>query len=80
MNLRSDRLDEQFESGLEADDETHRRLLTVQEAARYLAVSVSTMYGWVWQRRISFVKVGKALRFDPSDLEAFVEANRVRPR
>lgn len=55
-------------------------LLTVQEAARYLAVSVSTLYGWVWQRRISFVKIGRALRFDRRDLEAFVEANKQHPR
>jgi excisionase family DNA binding protein len=55
------------------------RLLTVQEAARYLAVSVSTLYGWVWQRRIPFIKVGRGLRFDLADLEGFIEANRVRP-
>ncbi len=62
------------------DVESERRLLTVKEAARYLAVSVSTLYGWVWQRRIPFVKIGRALRFDPCDLEAFVEANKQRPR
>lgn len=55
------------------------RLLTVHEAARLLAVSVSTLYGWVWQRRIPFVKVGRAVRFDLVDLEAFIEQNRVRP-
>jgi excisionase family DNA binding protein len=53
-------------------------LLTVQEAARYLAVSPSTLYGWAWQRRISFVKVGRALRFDLSDLQEFIRANRVQ--
>jgi len=58
----------------------HARLLTIQEAAHFLAVSVSTLYGWVWQRRISFVKVGRALRFDLADLEKFVEANKTRPR
>lgn len=55
-------------------------LLTVQEAAQFLAVSVSTLYGWVWQRRIPFVKIGRALRFDPRDLAAFVEANKHFPR
>jgi excisionase family DNA binding protein len=56
------------------------RLFTVQEAARYLAVSASTLYGWVWQRRISFVKVGRALRFDVRDLEKFVDENREAAR
>ena len=55
-------------------------LLTIREAAKYLAVSVSTLYGWVWQRRIPFVKIGRALRFDPRDLAAFVEANKHLPR
>jgi excisionase family DNA binding protein len=57
-----------------------RRLLTIQEAAQFLAISVSTLYGWVWQRRIPFVKIGRALRFDLRDLEAFVEVNRQVPR
>ena len=55
-------------------------LVTIREAARYLSVSVSTLYGWVWQRRIPFVKVGRALRFDLDDLREFVEGNKQRPR
>jgi excisionase family DNA binding protein len=73
-------LDQKFQIGLKTGDGTSKPLLTVEEAARYLAVSVSTLYGWVWQRRIPFVKLGRALRFDPHDLEAFVEANKHHPR
>jgi len=62
------------------DTKNPTRLLTVGEAAQVLAVSVSTLYGWAWQRRISFVKVGRALRFDMSDLEKFIQANRVQAR
>jgi excisionase family DNA binding protein len=51
-------------------------LLNVQQAAYFLAVSVSTLYGWVWQRRVLFIKIGKALRFDRRDLETFIEANK----
>jgi len=58
----------------------HQRLLDVCQAAEFLAVTVSTLYGWVWQRKISFVKLGRALRFDIADLERFVDQNRVRPR
>jgi excisionase family DNA binding protein len=61
---------------IDPSDERNRPLLTVQAAAQYLAVSVSTVYGWVWQRRIRFVKIGRAVRFDPRDLEAFVEASK----
>jgi len=45
-----------------------------------LAVSVSTLYGWAWQRKIPFVKVGRALRFDMADLEKFIQANRTQAR
>ena len=61
-------------------NENRVRLLTVHEAAAYLSVSVSTLYGWVWQRRISFVKMGRALRFDQRDLDAFIEENKQRRR
>jgi excisionase family DNA binding protein len=57
-----------------------RRLVTVQDAALYLSVSVSTLYGWVYQRRIPFIKVGRALRFDLADLEHIVEVSRIRPK
>lgn len=56
------------------------RLVDVQAAASYLAVSVSTLYGWVWQRRIPFVKVGRALRFDLNDLDNFIAANKTSTR
>lgn len=58
---------------------TQRELLwTVKEASKMLNVSRSTLYGWVWQRRIPFVKVGRALRFSSRDLEQFIEANRFK--
>jgi excisionase family DNA binding protein len=73
-------LAEELTIGCEAQTEMHGRLWDIHEAARYLAISVSTLYGWVWQRRIAFVKVGRALRFDPLDLVAFIEANKQRPK
>jgi excisionase family DNA binding protein len=56
------------------------QLVNVNEAAQFLAVSPSTLYGWVWQRRIPFVKVGRAVRFDIADLERFVTQNRIEAR
>ena len=56
------------------------RLVTVQDAAKFLAVSTSTLYGWVYQRRIPFVKVGRALRFELAELQKFIQANRFEAR
>jgi len=65
---------------LSASGTTVDSLMGIHDAARFLAVSVSTLYGWVWQRKISFVKVGRAVRFDLSDLKKFVDENRIRAR
>jgi excisionase family DNA binding protein len=51
-------------------------LMTVQDAAKFLAVSTSTLYGWVYLRRIPFVKVGRSLRFEPAELQKFIQSNR----
>lgn len=70
------------ETPLEREKESPRtaQRLDVQAAAMYLAVSVSTLYGWVWQRWIPFVKIGRALRFDLADLETFIAANKTSTR
>jgi len=60
--------------------EPSRHLLTVQEAGQMLGVSVSTLYGWAWRRKITFVKVGRALRFDKTDLDKFVQAHKFEAR
>lgn len=59
---------------------SEERLLDVREAAQFLAVTVSTLYSWVWQRKISFIKLGRALRFDLAELRSFIDENRVHPR
>jgi excisionase family DNA binding protein len=55
-------------------------LMTVQDAAKFLAVSTSTLYGWVYLRRIPFVKVGRALRFELAELQNFIQSNRFTVR
>ena len=54
-------------------------LLTVQETARFLKVSVSWVYEHVRpeaEDRLPAVKLGKYLRFDARDLRAYVDAKR----
>ena len=54
-------------------------LLTPQDAARFLKVSVSWVYEHVRpdaQDRLPVVKLGKYLRFDARDLRAYVDAKR----
>jgi len=50
------------------------RLLTVEETADLLRVKRATLYTWVARRQIPFQKVGKALRFAPDALAAWLRA------
>lgn len=74
------RKDDELRNTLSTRGATVGSLLSIHDAAQFLAVSVSTLYGWIWQRKISFVKVGRAVRFDLSDLKKFVDENRIHAR
>jgi excisionase family DNA binding protein len=53
------------------------KLLSVEEAAERLGTSVRFLRRLIAERRIAFVKVGRHVRIDPADLEAFIAAGRV---
>jgi excisionase family DNA binding protein len=55
-------------------------LLTVDEAARRLGVSKYTLRGWVSQRRIPYVKIGRRTLFKPTDLDNLIKDSTVVPR
>ena len=52
-------------------------LLTISDVAELLKLSVSTIRRLQRQRKIPFVKVGRSVRFDRSDLTAYLEGRRV---
>ena len=56
------------------------RLLTVEEAAERLGTSVRFVRRLIAERRIAYVKVGRHIRLDPTDVEAFIAASRVEVR
>jgi len=56
-----------------------RRLLTVQEAARYLGVSVTFMYRATRQRRVPVTRIGRSVRFDPASLAKFILRKTTEP-
>ena len=57
-----------------------KRLLSVEEAARYLGVQKSTIYSWAWRRKIPSVKMGRRLLFDQEDLDRMIEAGKREAR
>ena len=61
-----------------SNGEIGRRLLKVEEAARFLGLTVDTVYKKARSREVPSVKVGRALRFDIKALERFVEQHTFR--
>ncbi len=53
-----------------------RRLLNIDEVAEYTGLSKNTLYAWVCQRRIPFVKVGRLTKFDLKDVDRWIEENK----
>jgi excisionase family DNA binding protein len=54
-------------------------ILTSEEAAEFLGVSLRTIRYWVATRRIPYFHLGRFIRFKPTDLTAFLESGRVDP-
>ena len=53
----------------------HQNLLTTPKAAEYLGLSRNTLNRWRWDGRgPRYLKLGSAVRYRQSDLDAFIEA------
>jgi excisionase family DNA binding protein len=55
-------------------------LLSVEQAAERLGTSVRFVRRLIAERRIAYVKVGRHVRLDPDDVEAFITASRIEVR
>lgn len=51
-----------------------QELLTPEEAARYMRVSVHSVYEWLRAGRLKGAKAGRWWRITPDDIEAFLVA------
>ena len=56
-----------------------RRLTDISGVSQYLRVSVNTTYGWVFRRKLPFFKVGRLLRFDLDDIDAWLTERKTDP-
>lgn len=62
-----------------ADNNNEKRLIDVRELSRLTGLSVNTLYSWVSQRRIPFVKCGRLTKFDLQAIDEWIRQNTVRP-
>lgn len=54
------------------------QLLTIEEAAARLSVSIRNIRHQIYRRQLPIVKVGRLVRIDAGDLEEFIERGRTR--
>ncbi|HEY6343229.1 MAG TPA: helix-turn-helix domain-containing protein [Bryobacteraceae bacterium] len=53
------------------------KLLDIPTTAERLGVKPSTVRFWIWQRKIEFVKVGRAVRIPESEIERIIERGTI---
>lgn len=61
------------------DDNIDVMLWDIQQAAAATGLSVHTLYAWVSQKRIAYVKAGRRVMFDPNDIKQWIDENKVLP-
>jgi excisionase family DNA binding protein len=70
-------MDEGWATSMNGD----KLLWTVQEAAEATGFSVGTIYHWISQKRIPFVRVSpRCVRFRPQDVQAWISKMVITPR
>jgi excisionase family DNA binding protein len=52
------------------------RFLTAEQAARCVGITKSTMYDWVNRGYIPHHRLGRLVRIQAADLEAFIQGSR----
>jgi len=55
-----------------------KRLLNVNELAEYTGLSKNTLYAWVCQHRIPFVKCGRLTKFDIRSIDKWISENTIK--
>jgi excisionase family DNA binding protein len=57
-----------------------KRLLNIRDASVYLGISVNTLRCWCSRKTIPYVKLGRMVRFNISELDQWIEKQVVEPR
>ena len=55
-----------------------RKLVGIKELAEYLGIKTDTLYSWIYQRKIPYVKVGRLVKFDSIQIDEWLSKNSVQ--
>ncbi len=51
----------------------NKRLININELSEYIGMSTSTLYSWVSQKRVPYVKCGRLTKFDVRKIDEWIE-------
>ena len=54
-------------------------LINISELSELMGLSVNTLYTWVSQRRIPYVKIGRLTKFNAGVIDSWINAHSVEP-
>jgi len=55
-----------------------KKLLSISEAAAILGICIKMVRNLIHARKITFVKVGNRYKFEPCDIEKYIEKNKIK--
>ncbi len=58
----------------------NKRLININELSEYIGLSTNTIYSWVSQRRIPFVKCGRLTKFDIQRIDEWIKESSVEEK
>ena len=54
-----------------------QKLIDIGHISEHLGVKVNTVYSWVNQRKIPYVKVGRLIKFDLQDINQWIAERKI---
>jgi len=55
-----------------------KRFLSIHELSQYLGLAKGTLYVWVCHKQIPYLKVGRLVKFDKQEIDAWLKQKRVK--
>ena len=59
-------------------DNSNRKLLTIEDAAKFLSIKVSRLRTAVFRKEIPFIKIGRLVRFKEETLVDWIESKTIK--
>jgi len=61
-----------------SNDSNNKQFLTPKDIAVKLQLNIMTIYGYIREKRLMAIRIGKSYRIDQSDFNKFIESNKLR--